>query len=86
LLAEHETESKEKSTRMVPEFYISDKEYDVLRLLQEGKSATQAAQELHVTKAAVSMRLRAIRVRYIRAKEFVAKYEAERVKIPTRYL
>ena len=39
-----------------------------------------------VIKAAISMRLRALKERYLRATEFIKLYEAERAKIPPRYL
>ena len=70
----------------MPEFYMTEREREVIELLQQGKTATQAASELHVSKEAVSMRLRALRERYRRAKKFVQDYELSRSKIPTRYL
>ena len=69
-----------------PEFYISDKEYEVLRLLQEGKTETDIAKELHVSKSAISMRIRSVRERYRTAKKFIENYEKERGRIPNRYL
>ncbi len=72
--------------RVAFEAYISNKEREVLELIQQGKSATEAATELHISKGAVAMRLRAMRLRYLRAKEFTRIYEEERSRIPVKYL
>lgn len=68
------------------ESYISEKERQVLELIQGGKSLTEASSILHISKQTASMRLRALRERYQKAKNFVATYERERAKIPTKYL
>lgn len=65
---------------------MSEKEREVIELLQQGKTVTEASDALGITKQTASMRLRALRERYRRAKEFVTTYEQERAKIPTRYL
>ena len=68
------------------ESYISDKERDVIEFLIQGKTITETAKELHISKASASERLRNLRERYRRAKEFVLAYEKFRSQIPTRYL
>lgn len=67
-------------------FYLTDNEKDVLEgILKEG-SITRAAERLNVSTATASMRLRRLRDRYNKAKEFIEAVDFYKRKMPGRYL
>ncbi len=68
------------------ELAITGKEKDLLTLLGKGRTVTDAATELRITKQSASQRLRRLRFRYQSARDFCDDYERARAKMPGRYL
>jgi DNA-directed RNA polymerase specialized sigma24 family protein len=68
------------------EFTLTQKEKDLLYLLTKGRNLREACKELGVSLQTGSQRLRRIRDRYLRAREFIEEYERFRSKLPTKYI
>ena len=57
-----------------------------MKMLVKWRTLQDAAKEIGVSKAAASMRLRRVRMRYQKAKEFIEEVDQFRKKLPSRYL
>jgi DNA-binding CsgD family transcriptional regulator len=68
------------------ESYFTEKEEEIVRLLQEGKSIPECSKELGISLESAYMRVSRLKGRYTKAKNFVLEYEKRREKIPPRYL
>ena len=67
-------------------FFLSDKEAELMTMLVKWRTLQDAAKEIGVSKAAASMRLRRVRMRYQKAKEVIEEVDQFRKKLPSRYL
>jgi len=68
------------------EIDITQKERELLALLAKGKNLTEACNELHIKKQTGSQRIRRLKDRYLRARDFCDDYERWRAKLPGKYL
>jgi len=68
------------------EFYISERERELLDALVKLKNLSDACKFIGIKKSTGSMRMRRLRDRYNRAKAFIREYEDYRRQLPTRYL
>jgi IS30 family transposase len=67
-------------------FYISPDEKDTLEAIIKEGSMSRAADRLNARPSTLSMRLRRLRMRYQKAKEFIEAVDYYKRKMPGRYL
>lgn len=65
---------------------VTEKERDLLQLMAKHRTMTEACRELGLKKQTGSQRLRRLKDRYQRARDFCDDYERWRSKLPGRYL
>ena len=67
-------------------YYLSEKEKDVLEgILKEG-SISKAAKRLGISDSTAAMRLRRLKDRYAKAKDFIEAVDYYKRKMPGRYM
>ena len=67
-------------------YYLSEKEEDVLEgILKEG-SISKAAKRLGISDSTAAMRLRRLKDRYAKAKDFIEAVDYYKRKMPGRYM
>ena len=67
-------------------YYLSEKEKDVLeKILKEG-NLSKAAKALGISESTASMRMRRLKDRYSKAKEFIEAVDYYKRKMPGRYI
>lgn len=71
---------------MAPEFYITDKERELLEALVKEKTMTWAARSLGMSKSAASMRIRRLKDRRIKAESFLDEVGRYKKRLPSRFL
>lgn len=65
---------------------ITEKEMDIITLICKEKNLTEACKELSIDKRTGSARIRRLKDRYLKSREFCNDYERWRSKMPGRFL